>query len=337
MKRSNIFKHMYTGAVLLAICILGSCSKDASYDFNGDETNRVFFNVGNYTVNSYNSFSFLLKQTPAGSVGEISAAFPASTTLETDAAIKVKYTLDNSLIDSYNAQKGTKYSPIPEGLLTMSSAELTIPQGKLASSDSLKISVAADKLSLLTGSGYVIPVTIISISGSSNAQVSTNMKTVYIVVNTVNTNVYDSPLITDMTGTLVANRTTWSATLDATPTSGLLANMFDARTNTNWYLSPAKASVLTVNLGAATSGITGIRIHTSTTTYYLTTANVLTSNDGNTWVSQGQAKFSIVNAYQYVKFYSPVNARYLRLEITGWRTTAATTRIMLTEFDVYKN
>ena len=140
-----------------------------------------------------------------------------------------------------------------------------------------------------------------------------------------------------MTGTLIAARTGWSATLDAVPSSGALANMFDARTNTNWYLTPAKVSNLIVNMGVQNTGITGIRIHTSTTTYYLTSANIYTSNDGVTWAPQGAARFSIINAYQYVKFYSPVSARYIRMEITGWRSTSATTRIMLTEFDVYKN
>ena len=80
------------------------------------------------------------------------------------------------------------------------------------------------------------------------------------------------------------------------------------------------------------SNITGIRIHTSSTANAITSAMVSTSINGVDWVSQGTATLSIASAYQYFKFYSPVTARYIRIDILGWRSTL----LFLTEFDVYQ-
>jgi hypothetical protein len=187
MKRSIIYRGIYAGFMIMAIAVLGSCSKDTVYDINGDETNRVFFNVGSYATNSYNAYTFLVRQTPGGSVGAVNAAFPVGCTLEADAAITVKYAQDNSLIAAYNSENGTTYTALPEGLLNMSTADLTIPQGKLASQDSLKLSIPAEKLPQLSGTGYLIPITISTVA-SGKAEISTNMKTAYVIVNTLNTN-----------------------------------------------------------------------------------------------------------------------------------------------------
>lgn len=336
MKSPTIFRNKYVLLLAVALCILTSCKKDQVFDVNGDETNRVFFNVENYTVKNYNSFAFFVKQTPTGSVAnDIKAEFPVRLTQQAVQEIKVSYAVDNSLISAYNSQNKTNYVALPAGVAEWSTAQLTIAQGATLSTDVLKFSVAKEKLPQLTAAGYVVPVKITSVNGAKNTEVSSNASIVYVVITTVQSNVYDSPIVTDMTGTInTAARPTWSATLDAALTSGTLANLFDTSTSTSWYVSPAKAVTLTVDMAAARSNITGIRFHTSTTTYALTTANVWTSIDGLTWVSQGTANFSVVNAYQYIKFYSAVNARYVKLDITGWRS--GSTRIMMTDFNIYQ-
>lgn len=334
MKSSIIFRKRYTIFLLGLVCIFNACKKDETFDINGDTTSRVYFNIGSYTVRSYDSFNFLIRHTPAGSVGnEIKAVVKARATLETEENTKVSYSIDNSLIDGYNKANGTSYVAVPGGILELSVTQLNIPQGGLISSDSLTISVPQAKMASLTASGYVVPVKITSVNEAKNVAVSTNANTVYVVIKTVQTNVYDAPTATDVVGTLNTVRTGWTATLDATLTSGALANMFDASTTTNWYINPPKTVNLVVNMNAAITGIKGVRFHTSTTTYYLTTANISTSLDGVTWTSQGTANFAITNAYQYVKFYSSVNARYIKLEITGWRS--GSTRIMFTDFNTY--
>jgi hypothetical protein len=138
-----------------------------------------------------------------------------------------------------------------------------------------------------------------------------------------------------MVGTLMTPRTAWKATLDATPNSGALTNLFDGKTNTYWYVTPAKEVNLTVNLGSAASNITGIRLHSYSTSYSMTSAVVYTSLDGTNWTSQGLAFLSTASSYQYIKFYSPISsAQYIKLDINGWKSG---TYVIMAEFDVYKN
>ncbi|WP_316788364.1 BT_3987 domain-containing protein [Pedobacter frigoris] len=335
MKSSIIFRNKYTALFVLAASMFVSCSKEKTFDFNGDSVNRVYFNIGSYTVKNYNGYAFSIKHTPIGSIGDdIKAAFPARITQEAAENVKVSYAIDNSLIQTYNAEKGTNYVAVPAGILDVSTAELTIPQGRMNSTDSLKVAVPKEKMSQLTAAGYLVPLKITSVNGAKNTEVSTNANTVYVVISTKQTNLYDAPVAADITGTLNAVRTGWTATLDATLSSGSLPNMFDAGTNTSWYITPAKSVNLVVNMNGSITGITAVRFHTSSTNYYLTTANVSTSADGVTWVSQGAATFSIINAYQYIKFYAPVTARYIKLEVTGWRSGSA--RIMFTDFNIYR-
>jgi hypothetical protein len=331
MRNLKIYSKTCASILVLAICMLSACKSDEQFDFEGDGTNRVYFNTENYTVNNYNAYLFPVIHTPAGSLGNVNAAFAIKSTLEAPADIKVKYVVDYSLIDSYNAANGTQYVKLPDGLLTMGATELTIPQGRLATSDSVKVAVPADKLSQLTAPGYIVPFKITSTS--DGAQISANQNTAYLVIKTTVTNAYNSPVLADMTGALIASRTGWTATLDPAITSGALANLFDARTNTNIILNPAKVSKLTVDMASARTKISGVRFHTNSTTYAITSAAISTSTDGVTWTPQGTATVSIASAYQYVKFYTPVTARYIRLEFLAWRST----QLVFTEFDVYQN
>lgn len=319
-----------------SLCTLYSCKKDKKYDFNGDALNKVFFNTGNYTVNSYNSYSFIVKHTPVGSLAPaIKAELPVRSTQNVTVDTKVSYAVDNSLIADYNKDKGTNYVAVPAELISLSTPELTIPSGSSISSEMLTLSVTPEKLNLLTASGYVIPLKIAAVKGDSGVGVGNIASTVYVVITTEQTNLYDAPIATDMTGILNTVRTGWSATVDAVPTSGTLANMFDASTTTSWYITPAKNVSMVVNMAASIDGISGIRYHTSSTNYHITLANIYTSTDGNNWVLQGLARLSIVNAYQYVKFYTPVSARYIKMDVLGWRS-ATTTRIMFTDFNIYR-
>lgn len=340
MSNFNINRKIYACLLVLAVCISVSCKKQDSYNFVGDTGNRVFINTGNYTVNSYNSYTFTVTQTPLGSLGSVSAAFPVLSTIAPASDVKVSYIIDTSLVKSFNAAHGTSYAKIPDGLVTLSTGSLTIPQGKTISIDSVKIAIPTAKLPQVTVGAYLVPIKITAVNGDNNTYVSTNQNTAYIIVKSAATNVYNSPLAADMTGAVAASRTGWTATLDAIPTtgglatnSGSLANMFDASLTSYWYVTPAKACQLVVNMAASKANILGVRIHSYSTSYSLTSANVYTSTDGATWTSQGTATLSTAAVYQYVKFYSPVTAQYVRLDVTGWKSASY---VILADFNIYQ-
>lgn len=334
MKSSILFRNKYALLIACAAFMLTSCKKEVAFDFNGDEVNRVFLNIENYTVKGYNSFNFTIKHTPVGSKGEeIKAEVPARMTLEATEDVKVSYAVDNSSVSAYNAENKTNYIAVPAGIVDLSTTQLTIPKGSTISVDAIKFAIPAEKMSLLTAPGYVIPLKVTSVSGAG-AQASSNASTVYVVITTSSGNVYDNTVAADMTGVLnSASRTNWVATFDATASSGTPANLFDASTGTVWYITPARPVTLTVDMVSSRANLSGIRIFTSTT-YSLTSANVLSSTDGVTWVSQGSVKLSTVATYQYIKFYAPVTARYLKLEVTGWRTGSA--RVSFGDFNIYQ-
>lgn len=317
--------------MFLAVGFMLSCDKTEAVNIDGDSTNRVFLHVGNNTVNNYNGYNFLIEHTPIGPVGEVKANFPIRSTQPTASDVKVQYQVDHSLIQAYNQANKTDFVKLPEGILTISANELVIPKGQTTSSEALELAIPTAKLPELTAPAYLIPFKITNVTGDNNTVISSNQNTIYLVVRNNTTNLYNNTAVASMTGTLVTPRTGWSATLDVPVTSGALANLFDARTNTNFVVSPPRVSNLTVNLGTVRNNISGIRIHTSSTANALTSVRVLTSVDGINWTSQGISAPALT-AYQYLKFYAPVNAAQIRLEILGWRSA---TQILLTEFDLY--
>ncbi|QKJ29014.1 DUF1735 domain-containing protein [Mucilaginibacter mali] len=329
MKRNLIHRYQQLAAIVLIGIAFASCKKQASYDFNGDSDNKVYLTAGTYNGLAYSGYNFSVANTPGGIVGAVSAAIPVHSTLSATNDIQVKVTTDNTLVGTFNAKTGGTAIAVPDGAITLSS-NLTIPAGQVNSKDSLKLSIASDKLATLAPGTYVVP---LRISSANNASVSANQNVTYVYFTLVATNCYPSPAAADMTGAIVATRTGWTATLDATPTSGALANMFDAKTNTSWSLNPPKACTMTVDMAATRNAITGVRIHTSSTTYSVNTAVISTSTDGTNWTAQGTATLLNTSAYEYVKFYSPVNARYIRMNITAWKSA---TQIILTEFDIYQ-
>lgn len=332
MKYYQITKNMFVGAFVLTVFLLSACRDELKYDVKGDTTNRVYVRTPTSYINTYN---FSVIHTPVSNIGVVMAKFPARCTLEAATDLKVTFAVDNSLVSAYNNVYSTGYKQVPDSLLSIVNPVLNIPKGNFSSIDSIAMSITNQRLSYLTDPGYIVPIKITTISSTDNIAVSSNQSIVYVIIATSVTNCYNSPLIGDMVGTLITSRTAWTATLDATPSSGTLANMFDAKTTTYWYVSPSKEVNLTVNLGIAYTNITGIRIHCYSSTYYLYSLIVYTSSDGITWNSQGLATLATVSSYQYVKFYSPIaTAKYIKVDVKSWKSSS---NLIMAEFDVYKN
>lgn len=309
------------------VFIFQSCSKDKAYDVTGSADNMVYMNVHSWSpINApENSFHFNVTQTGQKSIlsdaNGITAKFAAQCTHEATTDIQVKFEIDTALI-------AAGYTGLPDGVtLNMDKTVLTIPKGATISNDSITISVDSTKLGLLGVGSYMIPV---KISSAAGAQVSSNLRSVFLIVDVAFSNCVNNA--TSIAGTALSGRTGWSATLSTTPSSGTLANMFDGNTRTYWYVNPAAACELTVNMNAVSSNITGIRLNSYSTSYSLQTMTVYSSTDGITWVSQGNVTLSTAATYQYIQFYSAINAQYLKLKITGWKSA---TYVILSEFDVF--
>jgi hypothetical protein len=330
MKKLRHKSKAYIVIFIVALGFLNACSDELKYDVNGDKINRVFVNTETTPINGYN---FPVTHTPVSDIGTILAAFPARCTQGASTDLNVLFKVDNSLISTYNSAHSTTYGQVPDSLISVVNSSVTIPKGAITSNDSIKLSITNRRLSYLTSPGYVIPVRLFEVNIVDNTTISTNLNIVYIVITTSWTNCYNSPLITDMVGALITPRTTWTSTLDAALVSGTLPQMFDGSTTTYWRINPGVFN-LVVDLKTPCTTISGIRTNSNSTSYGLTQVIVSSSNDGVTWIYQGTPTLSTASAYQYIKFYGQISARYLKIQSVTMRSTS---RMYLAEFDVYKN
>lgn len=158
MKINNII--MWGITLLLGTTIFTSCSNDDEADFKGIDYERVYMeNPGTTTKGS-------VLKTPIGYISAFSGKIAVRTSGAMDAATNVSLAVDNSLVDSYNTSNSTEYKTIPEGVVSLEKANLTVAAGKVVS-DTINIVVSKDGYSKLTaGTEYLIPVTIEETSGS---------------------------------------------------------------------------------------------------------------------------------------------------------------------------
>lgn len=313
-------KNIFIMAGALALCSVGftSCDDDDEYDFPGDPNNRVF--------TADNSTTATIVQTPVGSFASLDFQMPAKCNKKAAGDINVSFTIDNSLIDEYNAINETEYLPVPEEALVITNKTVTIPAGGYSSTENYQIAFTDNEDVLATidnEKGYLIPVRIESISGG-NAQAATSVKSQSFIVINVSHNVIDPDATKDnRRGTLVADRSGWTVTPGTDSYSnGDLTTWFDgnyrnhASVETNGDLA-----IAIVDLGKEYS-FDGLYSNY----YYVYWGNygyeegsfngtkVYISTDNREWTSVGVVEGSGWEGSDFVGFYGPMKARYIKIE-----------------------
>lgn len=302
-----------------------SCSDKEQFDITGDNVNRIFVNTQS---NYVNNIVFNIIHTPIGNMGdEIKVKIPVRATKPTSSDVRVSFAIDQALLEGYNSANQTAYQAVPASVLEMEGEELTITSGRTASTDSLNIHIS--NVSTLTESSYLIPIRIQTISGAENSEISSNLNTILIRIHTRSTNVYDGP--TSVPGTLINDRTGWMATVNPTPTAGAASNMFTTSAQQHWTLSPSSPCDITVDMATEKSGIQGIRM-VSANNYRILNVETFTSSNGTDWLSQGVSTVANANN-QFIRFYSPVQARYLRVSVKGWQSD---NNIRVIQYHIYQ-
>ena len=161
--RKNLF---YIG--MFAICVIGftACGDDETYDVYGDPYNRVYI--------LDNSKEYKIVQTPISTVSNVDFTWEARCSKKASGDIRVTVAVDNSLIDAYNEEHGTKFEALPAGAIVLENTEMTIPAGEMVVADAvhLKLTDDANVLSTLkSAKGYIIPLRLVSAEGG-NSQLS---------------------------------------------------------------------------------------------------------------------------------------------------------------------
>lgn len=292
------------------LCVgLFSCSNDEDYDFPGTSENLVYMKPSSNTVNSFDLAKFQVYHTPVSSQSNLNIKLPVFATIKASGNISVQVAINNSLVDTYNAEHSTEYKKVPDNLVVFKNEILTIPSGDMISKDSVSVSLNNDNLKSLEVGNYIIPIIIKSVNG---AKASSNRNRTFLLVNVSedNDNIWDggTPI-----GTLMkTNRPTW--TLAFTPnyseSGGEISKIFDGNIgggwDDSWYCNLKQNTAVVIDMQTVQNNITGLYINemvNNSTLFY--------SSDNNRWISLG----SISGDNSDIVFYAPITARYIKWEV----------------------
>ena len=345
-----MFKTKYLGACFLIASMLLSCAKDEEFDVEGDPEVKFFTNSTNSGDAPVNSVSYAVVNIPAATgsgLTNLSTSFPGTVkipvfaTKPVNADVTIGAELDNSLVAKYNEAHGTSYAVFPANILNTTNLSSRILQGATSSVDSLAIPVDATMLNTLTEKAYMAPVKLTTVSNKGSGAITNNTdaQVVYVVANMEYRRIKYLGTTADIQGTLITNRTPWALTFNVAPTSiGGNGSVIDGSTTSysRFGVSPVQ---MDVNM-QDTKNVTGIRLYTTNSaTLIPTQIAVYTSNDGINYDLIGsplRANLTYASSYNYIAFYKPIPAKYIRL-ILSYTTSTNTQNTRITEFDVYAN
>lgn len=335
---------------LFTVSLVVSCSKKESYDVKGDPEVKFFTNntsSGNAPENSINFTVINIPDVAGNGLVNLSSTLPAAikfpvlATKPVGAEVTIGAELDNSLIAAYNNSHNTSYTAFPAGILNTGALAARILAGSTSSVDSFTIPTNLAGLNGLTGKAYMAPIKLTTVSNSGVGQVTSNStaQVTYIIANVEQRRIKYLAVAADALGALITPRTSWAVTFSPVPaTVSNGGSIIDGSTTSysRWGVSPGQVDV---DMQGA-KNVTGIRLYTSNSaTYTPTQIEVLLSNDGINYDLIGsplKANLTYASAYNYILFYKPVTARYVRLKLY-YSTSANTQNTRITEFDVYAN
>lgn len=316
MKNNDIF------CSLLMIVALGffSCNDDV-YDVVGDTENRVYIKTGGWSDDGtlQNVYTLEVLRTPVSNTLENgSREIKLGVRSTKQAATDVKVTMEINKDAVVNG-----YSAFPSGVnVTLDKTELTIPAGAMASTDSITLSIEDGKWGEFVDKSYALAVKLTSVS---NALLSEEYDYAYVLLNSSYTNIVSGA--TSLEGTIVDDRSGWSCEIDNVNGSTL----FDGN-NRSYPGQFGGTPTLNLDLGERYDNITGFVLRYYSRNYSLSSVVVYTSITGDEYELQGTVSLSSASP-QYIKFYSGVDARYVRMVLTPYSGYG----VVMTELNMYQN
>ena len=308
--------YIYLCFVLVIALFNVSCDSD-------DEIiseSKAYVNTEIYPVNQV-KIDLIHTPTSVIAQSETNVKFPIKLTMASTSQVRVKVSVDNSLVETYNEENGTEYNEIPAEGYKLNKEEVTISEGQMLSTDSISFDLN-DFASLKDKNGYMIPLKIVELTtNDKGVEISSNLSVVYITINNSFINI--DPTATTIEGEPLV-KTNWTAVANTTYTPSYSAsNTIDNNNSTVWFASTwGSVPALTVNMGSEQE-LKGFRITPNYTAfgkgYAIKKIEVFFSDDGEKWTSQGvspvfEVPSGSVNEpdYKIIKFYEPVKTTYFR-------------------------
>lgn len=306
MKLKNIL--LLIGVLFWGVVALTSCSSSEEYDVDGYSYTRAYFTKARSVIDG------TVVSTPIGVVASLNANISVKATAVTTAETHVEISVDNSLIEKYNAANGTSYQPIPEGVLKFNKTSLTIKSGAMVSDDTINVTLNSEQAKLLNNkSGYLAPIVISSVD--NGIRPSSDAAVTYVHLSYMEKAINDNA--TDLTGTPVSDETmsTWKCiaaeNLDPAGFSGLFTgNLWDR----SWgFTNTSKgACSFTIDM-LATQKVAAVMVKD----YGLSSVGIAISTDGHTFVDLGSGKPNVRDDHwnDWLVFYGAMPCRYIKFTV----------------------
>lgn len=257
------------------------------------------------------------KASTGSSSCDLAASFPVYTTVISSTGYNVTVAADNSLVAAYNTANGTAYETLPSENLLLENTSLTIAADEKASSDEVKVSLQGDLSALTAKNGYLVPLKLAT--STSGAVTSASRGVVYLAISVENNMLKAISSAAEVTGTMVDDRSAWSAKCDTNEDLDL-ANLFDGNLGTQVIFTSGSNNTFTTDM-ARTYQVTGLYFRT----YRFSYLTIEYSLDGTDWSNAGTVTSDSDDYYfaggtndyvgqlYYVAFAAPLEARYIRL------------------------
>lgn len=224
-----------------------SCSDDETYTFSGD-SGKVYVRL--QSSNMVNSVSNVvdakIAKTPVGTFGDAVATFPIRSTMPVSGSLTATFSIDNSLVETYNAKHKTDYQKIDESLLVINGQNLTIEKGQMESAEMVEVKVDPAKMEALEIGDYLVPIKLMSATGSMT--VSENWNTVYLHIAVANDP--GAMPFADRTDWTIADCSSEEINGEDAPASNVLDGDWGSIWHTEWfYNAPNPPHYITIDMG----------------------------------------------------------------------------------------
>lgn len=315
MKQNKIYMFI---VCLLTVFINFSCSNDDEESLNGQ---TVYVSTG---VQPMSIEKWVVRQTPAGvSCEKENYKFPVKITapLGSDLIVEMEYAPE--LIETYNAEHNTSYDVPVDNAINFSKRSVTIKAGQYESEDSISCSIT-NFSDLKSRNGYIIPLRLSKVS-KGGVSLSSNLGVMYLALDVSWTNLEEGA--TSIEGEY-CDRSAWTyVPLTFEFSSNPLKNAFDGKDDTYWEGYSYSGEVISAIDFGSKIKIKGFAIAPSYYTasnstvkypYNIKTVEILISDDGENWESQGIIDVPgvmVKPTISVIKFYAPVETRHVKLRV----------------------
>lgn len=160
-------KKIRSTVIALAMGVLAGCTEADKFDY---DKNVIFVSGAEVTPVT----KFVLEDTPSSFV------VTASTAMVVDKDIKVKFAIDNSLVEAYNEKNSTSFSAVPDDAIVFENGDAVVVAGKSFSTPATVKVVSTENF--VEGRNYLIPVTIQTVDGLEVLEPS---RTLYLQISRV--------------------------------------------------------------------------------------------------------------------------------------------------------